>query len=133
MAYIHQTNNTIDVVARWLPRSHGTTSGLNKATPEELKALGWIPVVDVRPEYSPAFQRLVHASGAKIGDAVPIDANSVDRVYAAVSAPANSVSVLPSIRESRDAAERTATIAQLKTAFTSEQVAALLRLQNLKG
>lgn len=41
-----------------LPASWRNVSGLNLASPEHLKELGWFPFEEVNPEYNPATQYL---------------------------------------------------------------------------
>lgn len=79
--YVHQTNNLIDVTPRNLPTAWGRTSGLQHATPEELKALGWLPVTYENTEFDPDIQMRTGPSGVGIGDSVTPGADGVTAIY----------------------------------------------------
>lgn len=77
--FIHHTNNIIDVAPRTLPRvwKATNTSGLDMATTAELKAIGWLSVIDIDPPFDSATQIRTGPAGGQIGDAVPAGANDV--------------------------------------------------------
>jgi len=79
--FCHQTNNVIDIGAAALPRSWRNVSGLDRGTPGELKALGWLPVVYVNEAFDPATQVRSGPTGVNIGDAVAADADEVTGTY----------------------------------------------------
>jgi len=81
MKYIHHTNNIIDIAASVLPRAYGNTSGLNHASPEELKALGWLPVVLTNPPFDSETQVRTGPIGGQVGDVVTGNADSVDVIF----------------------------------------------------
>lgn len=56
--YAHVTDNTIDQGPGPLPKSWRNISGLNRATDEELLALGWRPVETIKPDIDPAIETL---------------------------------------------------------------------------
>lgn len=85
MNYIHHTNNVIDRATGSLPRAWGRVSGLDKATAIELQGLGWLPVVESKPDYDPATERLVGPTSVLIGDTVPVDSSEVVAVWVAVA------------------------------------------------
>ena len=77
MRYIHQTNNTIDIAPRTLPKAWKNISGLDKATTSELKDLGWLSVIDINPPFDPDTQIRTGPVGGQIGDSVPVNADDV--------------------------------------------------------
>lgn len=82
--FIHHTDNVIDVAAGHLPASWGGSSGLDKATPESLKAKGWLPVVYVNnPDipYNPLTHTRSAVAGVGVGDPVTPGADSVTGTY----------------------------------------------------
>jgi len=81
MDFCHQTNDVIDIGAAGLPRSWRNVSGLDRGTPAELKALGWLPVAYVNEAFDPATQIRTGPTGVQVGDAVTADADSVVGTY----------------------------------------------------
>ena len=68
--YIHHTDGIIDLTTRNLPKSWRNVSGLDKATAEELQAMGWVPVRVVSEQYDATTQIRTGPTGAEIGDSV---------------------------------------------------------------
>lgn len=81
MKYVHLTNNIIDIAPRLLSGSWRHVSNIDRRTPTELKALGWLPVVYVNEAYDPASQIRTGPTGCNIGDAVPAGADDVTGTY----------------------------------------------------
>lgn len=94
--YIHHTNRVIDRASGRLPRSWGNVSGLDRASPEELKSYGWLPVVEDKPAFDPATERLTGPTGVSVGDSVPARATDVTAVWTVIPyTPPVPVSVTP--------------------------------------
>lgn len=82
MQYVHHENNVIDEGPRSLPSSWKNVSGLNLASPEMLKTLGWLPVVYVNEDYDPVLEVREGPTGCNVGDIVPSGADEVTGTYA---------------------------------------------------
>ncbi len=78
--YIHHTNSVIDVEPVSLPQSWRNISGLDLASPEELAAFGWLPVVETKPKYKPNTEQLINPE-IRVGDIVPANATSIKAVW----------------------------------------------------
>jgi len=81
--YIHHTDGVIDVASKRLPAAWRNVSGLDRASSAELKAMGWLPVVESKPTFDPTSERLTGPTGVSIGDAVARGADSVTAVWVA--------------------------------------------------
>jgi len=90
--YVHQTGNVIDKGLTKRDRlRHKTTSISAATTDDELKAIGWLPVVYANENYNPATQTRTGPTGASIGDAVSPGASSVTASYIVSDKPLDDV------------------------------------------